>query len=144
MKDEFETFIKNKLEEGVAPSLSSLSVIKHAAKENLAARSISHRNKFIFSGFLAAALAAIIALTVIFKFEAVDNREITRVSQSNPISHFNNVTMEIIGLLSINDVESQELAQISPDIDKLLSWQDAPYNEIAWGLFPLEKSDREL
>lgn len=144
MKDEFETFIKNKLEEGVAPSLSSLSVIKLAAKENLAAHRVSHRIRFTFSGLLAAALAIIIALTVLFKFEVVDNREITRAPKSKSILHFNNVTMEIIGLLSINDVESQELAQISPDIDKLLSWQDAPYNEIAWGLFPLEKSDREL
>lgn len=132
MKDEFETFIKNKLEEGVAPSLSSLSVIKHAAKENLAARSISHRIKFIFSGLLAAALAAIIALIVIFRFEAADSREITRAPKSKSILHFNNVTMEIIGLLSINDVENQDVAQISPDIDKLLSWQDAPYNEIAY------------
>lgn len=132
MKDEFETFIKNKLEEGVAPSLSSLSAIKHAAKENSAARRISHRIKFIFSGLLAAALAIIIALTVLFKFEAVDSREITRASQSNSISHFNNVTMEIIGLLSINDVENQDFAQISPDIDRLLLLQDAPYNEIVY------------
>ena len=132
MKDEFETFIKNKLEEGVTPSLSSLSAIKHAAKENSAARRISHRIKFIFSGLLAAALAAIIALTVLFKFEAVDSREITRASQSNSISRFNNVTMEIIGLLSINDVENQDFAQISPDIDRLLLLQDAPYNEIVY------------
>jgi len=132
MKDEFETFIKNKLEEGVAPSLSSLSAIKHAAKENSAARRISHRIKFIFSGLLAAALAIIIALTVLFKFEAVDSREITRASQSNSISRFNNVTMEIIGLLSINDVENQDFAQISPDIDRLLLLQDAPYNEIVY------------
>ena len=132
MKDEFETFIKNKLEEGVALSLSSLSAIKHAAKENSAARRISHRIKFIFSGLLAAALAAIIALTVLFKFEAVDSREITRASQSNSISRLNNVTMEIIGLLSVNDVENQDVAQISPDIDRFLSWQDAPYNEIVY------------
>ena len=132
MKDEFETFIKNKLEEGVAPSLSSLSAIKHAAKENSAARRISHRIKFIFSGLLAAALAIIIALTVLFKLEAVDSREITRASQSNSISRFNNVTMEIIGLLSINDVENQDFAQISPDIDRLLLLQDAPYNEIVY------------
>mgnify|MGYP003517118403 FL=1 len=132
MKDEFETFIKNKLEEGVAPSLSSLSAIKHAAKENSAARRISHRIKFIFSGLLAAALAIIIALTVLFKFEVVDSREITRASQSNSISRFNNVTMEIIGLLSINDVENQDFAQISPDIDRLLLLQDAPYNEIVY------------
>ena len=52
MKDEFETFIKNKLEEGVAPSLSSLSAIKYAAKENSETRRISHRIKFIFSGLL--------------------------------------------------------------------------------------------
>jgi hypothetical protein len=143
MKDEFEAFIKNKLEEGVAPSLSSLSVIKHAAKENLAARSIFYRNKFIFSGLLAAALAAIIALTVIFRFEAADSREMARATKSTSILHFDNVTMEIIGLLSVNDVENQDVAQISPDIDRLLSWQDAPYNEIAWGLFPLEKSDRK-
>lgn len=132
MKDEFETFIKNKLEEGVAPSLSSLSAIKHAAKENSAARRISHRIKFIFSGLLAAALAAIIALTVLFKFEAADSREIMRASQSNSISRFNNVTMEIIGLLSVNDVENQDVAQISPDIDRFLLWQDAPYNEIVY------------
>ncbi|MBO5906514.1 MAG: hypothetical protein J6Q84_08940 [Kiritimatiellae bacterium] len=133
MKDEFEAFIKNKLEEGVAPSLSSLSVIKHAAKENLSARSIFYRNKFIFSGLLAAALAAIIALTVIFRFEAADSREMARATKSTSILHFNNVTMEIIGLLSVNDVESQEFDQISPDIDRLLSWQDAPYNEIVYG-----------
>ena len=132
MKDEFEAFIKHKLEEGVAPSLSSLSVIKHAAKENLAARSIFHRKKFIFSGLLAAALAAIIALTVIFRFEAADSREMTRAPKSTSILHFDNVTMEIIGLLSVNDVENQDVAQISPDIDRLLSWQDAPYNEIAY------------
>ena len=132
MKDEFETFIKNKLEEGVAPSLSSLSVINHAAKENSAARRISHRIKFIFSGLLAAALAAIIALTVLFRFEAADSREMARASQSNSISRFNNVTMEIIGLLSVNDVENQDFAQISPDIDRFLSWQDAPYNEIVY------------
>ena len=132
MKDEFETFIKNKLEEGVAPSLSSLSAIKHAAKENSAARRISHRIKFIFSGLLAAALAAIIALTVLFRFEAADSREMARASQSNSISRFNNVTMEIIGLLSVNDVENQDFAQISPDIDRFLSWQDAPYNEIVY------------
>lgn len=132
MKDEFETFIKNKLEEGVAPSLSSLSAIKHAAKENSAARRISHRIKFIFSGLLAAALAAIIALTVLFKFEAADSREMARASKSKSILHFDNVTMEIIGLLSINDVENQDVAQISPDIDRLLLLQDAPYNEIVY------------
>lgn len=132
MKDEFETFIKNKLEEGVAPSLSSLSAIKHAAKENSAARRISHRIKFIFSGLLAAALAIIIALTVLFKFEAVDNREMARSSKSKSILHFDNVTMEIIGLLSINDVKNQDFAQISPEIDSLLLLQDAPYNEIVY------------
>lgn len=132
MKDEFEAFIKNRLEEGVAPSLSSLSVINNAAKENLAARSIFYRNKFIFSGLLAAALAAIIALTVIFRFEAADSREMARAPKSTSILHFDNVTMEIIGLLSVNDVENQDVAQISPDIDRLLSWQDAPYNEIAY------------
>lgn len=132
MKDEFETFIKNKLEEGVAPSLSSLSAIKHAAKENSAARRISHRIKFIFSGLLAAALAIIIALTVLFKFEAVDSREMARASKSKSILHFDNVTMEIIELFSINDVENQDFAQISPDIDRLLLLQDAPYNEIVY------------
>ena len=132
MKDEFETFIKNKLEEGVAPSLSSLSAIKYAAKENSAARRISHRIKFIFSGLLAAALAIIIALTVLFKFEAVDSREMARASKSKSILHFDNVTMEIIELFSINDVENQDFAQISPDIDRLLLLQDAPYNEIVY------------
>ena len=132
MKDEFETFIKNKLEEGVAPSLSSLSAIKHAAKENSEIRRPSSRVRFLFAGLVAAVLSAIIALTVLFKFEAVDSREITRASQSNSISRFNNVTMEIIGLLSINDFENQDFAQISPDIDRFLSWQDAPYNEIVY------------
>lgn len=132
MKDEFETFIKNKLEEGVAPSLSSLSAIKHAAKEYSAAHRISHRIKFIFSGLLAAALAIIIALTVLFKFEAVDSREMARASKSKSILHFDNVTMEIIELFSINDVENQDFAQISPDIDRLLLLQDAPYNEIVY------------
>lgn len=130
--DKFEAFIKNKLEEGVAPSLSSLSVIKLAAKENSAARRISHRIKFIFSGLLAAALAIIIALTVLFKFEAVDSREIARASKSKSISHSDNVTVQIIELLSVNDIENQEFAHISSDIDRLLSWQDVPYNEIAY------------
>jgi hypothetical protein len=66
-----------------------------------------------------------------------------RAPKSKSILHFDNVTMEIIGLLSVNDVENQDVAQISPDIDRFLAWQDAPYNEIAWGLFPLEKSDRK-
>ena len=132
MKDEFETFIKNKLEEGVAPSLSSLSVINHAAKENSAARRISHRIKFIFSGLLAAALAIIIALTVLFQFKAVDSREIARASKSKSISHSDNVTVQIIELLSVNAIENQEFAHISSDIDRLLSWQDVPYNEIAY------------
>lgn len=132
MKDEFEAFIKNKLEEGVAPSLSSLSAIKHAAKENSAARRISHRIKFIFSGLLAAALAIIIALTVLFQFKAVDSREIARASKSKSISHSDNVTVQIIELLSVNAIENQEFAHISSDIDRLLSWQDVPYNEIAY------------
>lgn len=132
MTDKFEAFIKNKLEEGVAPSLSSLSAIKHAAKENSAARRISHRIKFIFSGLLAAALAIIIALTVLFQFKAVDSREIARASKSKSISHSDNVTVQIIELLSVNDIENQEFAHISSDIDRLLSWQDVPYNEIAY------------
>lgn len=136
MKDEFEAFIKNRLEEGVAPSLSSLSVIKLVARENLAAHRVSHRIRFTFIGLVAAALAVIIALTVIFRFEAADSREMARASKSKSILHFDNVTMEIIGLFSVNDVENQDVAQISPDIDRFLSWQDAPYNEIAWGLFP--------
>lgn len=132
MKDEFEAFIKNKLEEGVAPSLSSLSAIKHAAKENSAARHPSSRVSFLFAGLVAAVLSAIIALTVLFQFKAVDSREIARASKSKSISHSDNVTVQIIELLSVNDIENQEFAHISSDIDRLLSWQDVPYNEIAY------------
>lgn len=128
--DKFEAFIKNKLEEGVAPSLSSLSVIKLAAKENSGTRRPSGRVRFLFAGLVAAVLLAIIALTVLFQFKAVDSREIARASKS--ISHSDNVTIQIIELLSVNDVENQEFAHISSDIDRLLSWQDAPYNEIAY------------
>jgi hypothetical protein len=130
MKDDFEAFIKNKLEEGVAPSLSSLSVIKHAAKENLEARRPSYRIRFFVGGLVAAVLSAIIALTVLFQFGSVDSREIARASKS--ISHSDNVTIQIIELLSVNDIENQEFAHISSDIDRLLSWQDVPYNEIAY------------
>ena len=130
MMDKFEAFIKNKLEEGVAPSLSSLSVIKLAAKENSETRRPSGRVRFLFAGLVAAVLLAIIALTVLFQFKAVDSREIARASKS--ISHSDNVTIQIIELLSVNDVENQDFAHISPDIDRLLSWQDAPYNEIAY------------
>ena len=136
MKDDFEAFIKNKLEEGVAPSLSSLSVIKHAAKENLAARRPScrpsYRIRFFVGGLVAAVLSAIIALTVLFQFGAVDSREMSRASKSISISHCDNVTIQIIELLSVNDVENQDFAHISSDIDRLLLWQDAPYNEIAY------------
>ena len=132
MKDDFEAFIKNKLEEGVAPSLSSLSVIKHAAKENLAARRPSYRIRFFVGGLVAAVLSAIIALTVLFQFGAVDSREMSRASKSISISHCDNVTIQIIELLSVNDVENQGFAHISSDIDRLLLWQDAPYNEIAY------------
>ena len=132
MKDDFEAFIKNKLEEGVAPSLSSLSVIKHAAKENLAARRSSYRIRFFVGGLVAAVLSAIIALTVLFQFGAVDSREMSRASKSISISHCDNVTIQIIELLSVNDVENQDFAHISSDIDRLLLWQDAPYNEIAY------------
>lgn len=132
MKDDFEAFIKNKLEEGVAPSLSSLSVIKHAAKENLAARRPSYRIRFFVGGLVVAVLSAIIALTVLFQFGAVDSREMSRASKSISISHCDNVTIQIIELLSVNDVENQDFAHISSDIDRLLLWQDAPYNEIAY------------
>lgn len=132
MTDKFEAFIKNKLEEGVAPSLSSLSAIKHAAKENSETRRPSSRVRFLFAGLVAAVLSAIIALTVLFQFKAVDSREITRASKSKSISHSDNVTVQIIELLSVNDIENQEFAHISSDIDRLLSWQDVPYNEIAY------------
>ena len=132
MKDDFEAFIKNKLEEGVAPSLSSLSVIKHAAKENLAARRPSYRIRFFVGGLVAAVLSAIIALTVLFQFGAVDSREMSRASKSISISHCDNVTIQIIELLSVNNVENQDFAHISSDIDRLLLWQDVPYNEIAY------------
>lgn len=132
MKDDFEAFIKNKLEEGVAPSLSSLSVIKHAAKENLKARRPSYRIRFFVGGLVAAVLSAIIALTVLFQIGAVDSREMSRASKSLSISHCDNVTIQIIELLSVNDVENQDFAHISSDIDRLLLWQDAPYNEIAY------------
>ena len=132
MKDDFEAFIKNKLEEGVAPSLSSLSVIKHAAKENLAARRPSYRIRFFVGGLVAAVLSAIIALTVLFQFGAVDSREMSRASKSISISHCDNVTIQIIELLSVKNVENQDFAHISSDIDRLLLWQDAPYNEIAY------------
>ena len=132
MKDDFEAFIKNKLEEGVAPSLSSLSVIKHAAKENLAARRPSYRIRFFVGGLVAAVLSAIIALTVLFQFGAVDSREMSRASKSISISHCDNLTIQIIELLSVKDVENQGFAHISSDIDRLLLWQDAPYNEIAY------------
>lgn len=132
--DKFEAFIKNKLEEGVAPSLSSLSVIKLAAKENLEARRPSYRIRFFVGGLVAAVLLAIIALTVLIQFKAVDSREIARASKSKSksISHSDNVTFQIIELLSVNDIENQEFAHISSDIDRLLSWQDVPYNEIAY------------
>lgn len=132
MKDDFEAFIKNKLEEGVAPSLSSLSVIKHAAKENLAARRPSYRIRFFVGGLVAAVLSAIIALTVLFQFGAVDSREMSHASKSISISHCDNVTIQIIELLSVNDVENHDFAHISSDIDRLLLWLDAPYNEIAY------------
>lgn len=132
MTDKFETFIKNKLEEGVAPSLSSLSAIKHAAKENSEARRPFSRVRFLFAGLVAAVLSAIIALTVLFQFKAADSREIARASKSKSISHSDNVTVQIIELLSVNDIENQEFAHISSDIDRLLSWQDVPYNEIAY------------
>ena len=128
--DKFEAFIKNKLEEGVAPSLSSLSVIKLAAKENSKTRCPSGRVRFLFAGLVAAVLSAIIALTVLFQFKDVDSREIARASKS--ISHSDNVTIQIIELLSVNDVENQDFTHISSDIDRLLSWQDVPYNEIAY------------
>ena len=132
MKDDFEAFIKNKLEEGVTPSLSSLSVIKHAAKENLEARRPSYRIRFFVGGLVAAVLSVIIALTVLFQIGAVDSREMSRASKSISISHCDNVTIQIIELLSVNDVENQDFAHISSDIDRLLLWQDAPYNEIAY------------
>jgi hypothetical protein len=134
MMDKFEAFIKNKLEEGVAPSLSSLSVIKLAAKENSKTRRPSSRVRFLFAGLVAAVLSAIIALTVLFQFKDVDSREIARASKSKSksISHSDNVTVQIIELLSVNDIENQEFAHISSDIDRLLSWQDVPYNEIAY------------
>ena len=132
IKIAFESSIKNKLEEGVSPSLSSLSVIKHAAKENLEARRTSYRIRFFVGGLVAAVLSAIIALTVLFQFGAVDSREMSRASKSISISHCDNVTIQIIELLSVNDVENQDFAHISSDIDRLLSWQDAPYNEIAY------------
>lgn len=130
--DKFEAFIKNKLEEGVAPSLSSLSVIKHAAKENSETRRPSGRVSFLFAGLVAAVLSAIIALTVLFQFKVADSREIACASKSKSISHSDNVTVQIIELLSVNDIENQEFAHISSDIDRLLSWQDVPYNEIAY------------
>ena len=134
MTDKFEAFIKNKLEEGVAPSLSSLSAIKLAAKENSETRRPSSRVRFLFAGLVAAALAIIIALTVLFQFGAVDSREIARASKSKSkaISRSDNVAVQIIELLSVNDIENQEFAHISSDIDRLLSWQDVPYNEIAY------------
>ncbi len=130
--DKFEAFIKNKLEEGVAPSLSSLSVIKLAAKENSETRRPYSRVRFLFAGLVAAVLSAIIALTVLFQFKDVDSREIARASKSKSISRSDNVTVQIIELLSVNDIENQEFAHISSDIDRLLSWQDVPYNEIAY------------
>ena len=130
--DKFEAFIKNKLEEGVAPSLSSLSVIKLAAKENSKTRCPSGRVRFLFAGLVAAVLSAIIALTVLFQFKDVDSREIARASKSKSISHSDNVTVQIIELLSVNDIENQDFTHISSDIDRLLSWQDAPYNEVAY------------
>jgi hypothetical protein len=130
MNDEFEKFLKKKLEEGVSPSTSSLAIIEAAAKKNLAVRSIARRFRLVAGGLLAASLVAVVALTVLFGYEEVDKREIERDYQYKSISHLDNVTMEIIGLLSMNDVETQGLSQSPSDMDRLLLWQDAPYNEL--------------
>jgi hypothetical protein len=130
MNDEFEKFLKKKLEEGVSPSTSSLAIIEAAAKKNLAVRSISRRIRLVAGGLLAASIVAVVALTVLFGYEEVDKREIARDYQYKSISHLDNVTMEIIGLLSMNDVETQGLSQSPSDMDRLLLWQDAPYNEL--------------
>lgn len=130
MNDEFEKFLKKKLEEGVSPSTSSLAIIEAAAKKSLAVRSISRRIRLVAGSLLAASIVAVVALTVLFGYEEVDKREIARDSQYKSISHLDNVTMEIIGLLSMNDVETQGLSQSPSDMDRLLLWQDAPYNEL--------------
>ena len=130
MNDEFETLLKKKLEEGVSPSASSLAIIEAAAKKNLVVRRISRRIRLVAGGFLAASLVAMVVLTVLFGYETVDKREMARDSQYKSISRLDNVTMEIIGLLSMNNVETQGFGQSLSDVDRLLLWQDAPYNEI--------------
>ena len=127
-------FLKNRLKADIPSEPPRMEAIIEAASRAAANRKVArHPHMRIWGGFLAAAaLAAICIFTV-----HMQTLEAPRIDAGQNQSNYT-IVADMIDLLRVADgYEAVELGASQEDsvADKLLAWQDAPYEHAISGLF---------
>ena len=117
MSDKFEMFIKSRLEEGDFPSKAALAAVRAAAERRSAAGVFGVRVRLWGGALLAASAVLALAFSALFGFKGGFSGDFDAV--------------EIIDLLSAcADDDCEAFSDVARE-ERLLMWQDAPYEDIA-------------
>ena len=118
---EFEDFVRGRLEGEFAGEPPRLDAIIHAASEAAASRAASRRSRMRIWGALlaAASLAVILSASV-------------ATLQTGP-SPSDDTIAEVIDLLR-SEGDGNPVSDGTSAVDRLLAWQDAPYEQAISGL----------
>ncbi len=118
---EFEDFVRGRLEGEFAGEPPRLDAIIHAASEAAASRAASRRSRMRIWGALlaAASLAVILSASV-------------ATLQTGP-SPSDDTIAEVIDLLR-SEGDGNSVSDGTSAVDRLLAWQDAPYEQAISGL----------
>ena len=114
MSDKFEMFIKSRLEEGDFPSKAALAAVRAAAERRAAA---GVRVRLWGGALLAASAVLALAFSALFGFKGGFSDDCDAV--------------EIIDLLSACADDDYEAFSDVAREERMLMWQDAPYEDIA-------------
>ena len=118
---EFEDFVRGRLEGEFAGEPPRLDAIIHAASETAASRAASRRSRMRIWGALlaAASLAVILSASVATLQTGTDSSDDT--------------IAEVIDLLR-SEGDGDTVSDGTSAVDRLLAWQDAPYEQAINGL----------
>jgi hypothetical protein len=117
MSDKFEMFIKSRLEEGDFPSKAALAAVRAAAERRAAAGVFGVRVRLWGGALLAASVALTLVFSALLGFKGGSSNDC--------------VMVEIIDLFSGYGDDDYEAISDFAHEERLLMWQDAPYEDIA-------------
>lgn len=123
MNENFEAFLKKRLEEGVAADPPRLAEIERLATEASFARAAARRRSRLRAWGGSSLVAA--ALAVVCSFAALH-------VNSKPTPE--ETVAQIIYLLRVSDGNESDLDEDASFEDILLAWQDAPYEAALYDL----------